>query len=89
MMALLQSGERVTLLSHGHVQGTVSPDLHRIRVRGARFDPRFVGVTTRAQWLPTPFQQRFLQLVRDASHQPAKRLSEKRGARTGTPIPGP
>ncbi len=77
-MALLQSGERVTLLSHGHVQGIVAPDLHRIRVQGAQFDPRFVGLTTRAQWLPTPFQERFLQLVRAASHQPAKRSLEKR-----------
>jgi DNA-binding transcriptional LysR family regulator len=64
IVALLRGSERISLLSRWHVGNFGFNDLHCLNVPGARFAPRFVGVTTRSQWLPTPMQREFVELVR-------------------------
>jgi hypothetical protein len=41
-------------------------------VESLRLDhpPRFVGITTRKGWLPTPFQAEFLKQIRSVSRLP-------------------
>jgi DNA-binding transcriptional LysR family regulator len=67
ILALLQCSNRISLLSRWHVDSLGSKDLRCIHVRRARFGSRFVGLATRSQWLPTPFQTDFLQLIRRSS----------------------
>lgn len=64
ILALLRGSDRISLLSSWQVDHAASADLCCIEVEGARYNPRFVGLTIRDNWLPTPFQQEFLQLMR-------------------------
>jgi len=65
IVTLLRNSDRISLLSRWHVSD--SSGLCGVDVKGARFGPRFVGLATRAQCLPTPFQQEFLRLIRHSS----------------------
>jgi LysR family transcriptional regulator, regulator for genes of the gallate degradation pathway len=72
ILALLRGSDRISLLSRWHVDHAESADLHCINVAGASDGPRFVGLTLRTDWLPTPFQNEFLSIIEDA----AKRYAE-------------
>ncbi len=65
IFALLRGSDRISLLSRWHVDHAESKDLACIEVAGAPHEPRFVGLTVRAGWLPTPFQQKFLQIIQE------------------------
>lgn len=62
--ALVQASDRLAILSRWHVDSDRAHDLHCLD--GVRVDdaPRFVGLTTRAHWLPTPFQENCLASLR-------------------------
>jgi LysR family transcriptional regulator of gallate degradation len=62
ILAVLRSSDRISLLSRWHVDRGAG-GLGCIAVAGAPDEPRFVGLTTRTDWLPTPFQQEFLALL--------------------------
>jgi LysR family transcriptional regulator of gallate degradation len=68
ILALLRGSDRISLLSRWHIEHAAPRDLSCIEVAGARHETRFVGLTTRVDWLPTPFQEEFLKLI----HQAAK-----------------
>jgi LysR family transcriptional regulator, regulator for genes of the gallate degradation pathway len=68
ILALLRGSDRVSLLSRWHVERATPKDLTAIKVAGAPYESRFIGLTTRTDWLPTPFQEGFLKLI----HQAAK-----------------
>ena len=65
--ALLTTGDRLSLLSRWHIALDGHADLAQVesvRIPHAR---RCVGVTTRANWLPTPVQDAFLVNLRRAA----------------------
>jgi LysR family transcriptional regulator of gallate degradation len=66
ILALLRGSDRISLLSRWNVDHAESEDLRCIEVLSAPDEPRFVGLTIRTDWLPTPFQQEFLQLIQDS-----------------------
>ncbi len=68
ILALLRSSDRISLLSRWHVDHAEPRDLSCIEVAGAPDERRFVGLTTRNDWLPTPFQQEFLRLIEHAAN---------------------
>lgn len=63
ILALLRGSDRISLLSRWHVDHAEAGDLRSINVAEAPDQPRFVGLTLRTDWLPTPFQQDFLQII--------------------------
>lgn len=64
ILSVLSCTDRISLLSR-HEVGTVhSADLFSILDWPDRFTPVAKGITTRADWLPTPVQNRFLELLR-------------------------
>jgi LysR family transcriptional regulator of gallate degradation len=67
ILALLRGSDRISLLSRWHVDRAQPRDLRAIKVAGSAYEPRFIGLTTRADWLPTPFQQEFIKLIHDAA----------------------
>jgi DNA-binding transcriptional LysR family regulator len=68
ILALLRGSDRISLLSRWQVDRTAPADLCCIEVEGAPDNRRFVGLTVRLNWLPTPFQQEFLQLVQHSAN---------------------
>jgi DNA-binding transcriptional LysR family regulator len=68
ILALLRDSDRISLLSRWHVDHAEAGDLCCIDVEGASDEPRFVGLTRRTDWLPTPFQQEFLSLIDGAAN---------------------
>jgi LysR family transcriptional regulator, regulator for genes of the gallate degradation pathway len=67
ILALLRGSDRISLLSRWHVDRAQPSDLRSIKVAGTAYEARFIGLTTRADWLPTPFQQEFIRLIHDAA----------------------
>lgn len=64
MMSMLAESDCISLLSRSHIQyGNYRDDVVALRI-----DPpdkgRVVGLTTRADWLPTPLQQAFVDQLR-------------------------
>jgi DNA-binding transcriptional LysR family regulator len=68
ILALLRGSDRISLLSRWQVDRTAPADLCCIEVEGTPDNPRFVGLTIRRNWLPTPFQQEFLQLIQQSAN---------------------
>lgn len=60
IVALLRTSDRLTLLSRWHVDLDGWSDLRRLEQMDVSHPARFVGLTMRQDWLPTPFQQRFI-----------------------------
>lgn len=67
ILELLRGSDRISLLSRWHVDRATSGDLRCIEVEGGPYEPRFIGLTTRTDWLPTPFQQEFLELIQHSA----------------------
>jgi LysR family transcriptional regulator of gallate degradation len=83
ILALLRGSDRISLLSRWHVDRAQPRDLRSIKVAGSDYEPRFIGLTTRTDWLPTPFQQEFIKLI----HQAAKAHgTEVKPGRTREPV---
>jgi DNA-binding transcriptional LysR family regulator len=71
ILALLRGSDRISLLSRWHVDHAEARDLGCIDVVGTSDEPRFVGLTSRTDWLPTPFQHEFLSLIEGAARRHA------------------
>jgi DNA-binding transcriptional LysR family regulator len=67
IVALLRTADRISLLSRWHVELDGWSGLRCLDRVGVPHNARLVGLTTRAGWLPTPFQQEFLGLMRAAA----------------------
>lgn len=67
IVALLTSSDRLSLLSRWHIALDGHADLARVEGLTLAHPRRSVGLTTRAGWLPTPFQQAFLEELRSAA----------------------
>lgn len=67
--ALLATSDRISILSRCHIEWDGHQDLAFLE--GFRVDhaPRYVGLTYRSGWLPTPFQAAFLHEIRTFSSQ--------------------
>ena len=67
--ALLATSDRISILSRCHIELDGHQNLAFLD--GVRVDhaPRYVGLTYRAGWLPTPFQAAFLDEVRSIASQ--------------------
>ena len=61
-ISMLFSTDRVTILSQWHVGDRSG--LVRLHLPPVPHAPRLVGMTSRSNWLPTPFQQNFLSLLK-------------------------
>jgi LysR family transcriptional regulator of gallate degradation len=66
IVALLRTSERISLLSRWHVGLDGWSGLRRLDAVAIEHEPRFVGFTSRGDWLPTPFQREFLDLMRES-----------------------
>ena len=66
IVALLRSSDRISLLSRWHVDLDGWSDLRCLDKVAIDHAPRFVGMTMRAGWLPTPFQNDFQSLLRQS-----------------------
>ena len=66
IVALLRSSDRISLLSRWHVDLDGWSDLRCLDRVAIDHAPRFVGMTMRAGWLPTPFQNDFQSLLRQS-----------------------
>lgn len=87
IVALLTTSDRISLLSRWQITLDGHADLARVEGVRIPHQRRFVGLTTRSTWLPTPVQDAFLlalqraaEAVRDASDQ--SRIAGQ-SARTG------
>ncbi len=56
--SLLSESDRISILSHWHVE--LDDRLARVDHPPILHEPRNIGLTLRSNWLPTPFQDRFL-----------------------------
>lgn len=69
--SVLACSDRLTLVNRHEVETEERLKLLSILRWTSNFPPMAKGVTTRSNWLPTPIQQRFLNLLRlHASHAP-------------------
>lgn len=62
--ALLRVSDRLAILSQRQLDEGGGGDLRKVAVQ-LPYDGRFVGLTTRADWLPTKFQDSFLRMTRE------------------------
>ena len=60
--ALLSASDRLSILSLRHLE--IDQRLERVNHPPIKHEPRHVGLTIRKDWLPTPFQQRFVEHLR-------------------------
>ena len=60
--ALLSASDRLSILSLKHLE--TDQRLERVNHPPIEHEPRRVGLTIRKDWLPTPFQQRFVEHLR-------------------------
>ena len=60
--ALLSASDRLSILSLWHIE--IDQRLQRINHPPIEHKPRHVGLTIRKDWLPTPFQQKFIKHLR-------------------------
>jgi LysR family transcriptional regulator of gallate degradation len=74
IVAILRTSDRLSLLSRWHAELDGWSDLFCLERIDVPHPPRFVGLSTRAGWLPTPFQREFLVLTRAAV---AKRIAPR------------
>jgi LysR family transcriptional regulator of gallate degradation len=64
IIALLQMSDRLAILSRSHLEEDRGNNLRQLDIR-VPYQGRFVGITTRREWLPTSVQLEFLQRVRE------------------------
>jgi LysR family transcriptional regulator of gallate degradation len=60
LMALVRSSDRLAILSQWHIDADGAHELQALESISVPHKRRYVGVTTRSSWLPTPFQEDFL-----------------------------
>jgi DNA-binding transcriptional LysR family regulator len=63
--AVLASSDRLTLVSHHEVEADERSNLLAVLPWVSSLPPMAKGITVRADWLPTPIQERFFTIVRD------------------------
>jgi hypothetical protein len=83
--ALLRVSDRLAILSHRQLAEISGDELRRIEVQ-LPYQGRTVGLTTRADWLPTQFQASFTNLLRREAEcepsvlaDPAQTMTERQG----------
>lgn len=62
--AVLTSSDRLTLVNRHEVETEERSNLLKVLPWTLSFPPMSKGIATRANWLPTPIQQRFINLLR-------------------------
>jgi LysR family transcriptional regulator of gallate degradation len=67
IVAVLTASDRLSLLSRWHITLDGHSELARVEGPGIPHAARHVGLTTRQGWLPTPFQNAFLENLRSAA----------------------
>jgi DNA-binding transcriptional LysR family regulator len=60
IVALVRSSDRLAVLSRWHVESDGTPDIQCLDAVPVPHDGRYVGLTSRSSWLPTPFQRHFI-----------------------------
>ncbi|MDH7794814.1 LysR family transcriptional regulator of gallate degradation [Beijerinckia sp. GAS462] len=63
VVAMVRSSDRLAVLSRWHIESDESADLQALDTLPVPHAPRYVGLTSRASWLPTPFQQHFMDVL--------------------------
>lgn len=61
--ALLKSSDRLAILSQWHIDADGAHELQALPMTELPHETRWVGLTTRASWWPTPFQGRFIEAL--------------------------
>lgn len=67
IVAVLTASDRLSLLSRWHITLDGHSELARVEAPSIPHAARHVGLTTRQGWLPTPFQNAFLENLRSAA----------------------
>lgn len=63
VVAMVRSSDRLAVLSRWHIESDESADLQALDGLPVPHEPRYVGLTSRASWLPTPFQKHFMDVL--------------------------
>jgi DNA-binding transcriptional LysR family regulator len=74
IIALIRSSDRLAVLSQWHVESDGTSDIQALDGLQVPHEGRYVGLTSRSSWLPTPFQDCFVSALQKVTRQ-----------RTGTP----
>jgi LysR family transcriptional regulator of gallate degradation len=64
IIALVRSSDRLAVLSRWHVESDGTPDIQCLDAVPVPHDARYVGLTSRSSWLPTPFQRHVMDALR-------------------------
>lgn len=70
--SILASSDRLTLVNRHEVEAEERLKILSILRWNSKFPPMPKGISTRSNWLPTPIQQRFLNLLRVHARQASK-----------------
>lgn len=62
--ALLRSSDRLAILSQWHIDADGAHEIQALPMIDVPHETRWVGLTTRSSWLPTPFQEIFIEALR-------------------------
>lgn len=69
--SVISCSDRLTLVNRHEVETEERMDMLSVLPWTSSFPPMAKGITTRADWLPTPIQQRFINLLRNHAHDVA------------------
>ena len=64
IIALIRSSDRLAVLSRWHVESDGTSDIQSLEGLRVPHEGRYVGLTSRSSWLPTPFQDCFVRALR-------------------------
>jgi LysR family transcriptional regulator of gallate degradation len=78
LVAILSNSDRISLLPREYIAFDDQSDLLAVLDMEVAHPPRMVGLTTRADWLPTSFQSEFLALMRRISSDAAQLVPPRR-----------
>ena len=63
IIALIRSSDRLAVLSRWHVEADGTSDIQSLEGLRVPHEGRYVGLTSRSAWLPTPFQDCFVRAL--------------------------
>jgi LysR family transcriptional regulator of gallate degradation len=63
IIALIRSSDRLAVLSQWHVESDGTSDIQSLDGLRVPHEDRYVGLTSRSSWLPTPFQDCFVRAL--------------------------
>lgn len=71
IIALIRSSDRLAVLSRWHVESDGTSDIQSLDGLRVPHEGRYVGLTSRSSWLPTPFQECFVNALQKITRLPA------------------